>query len=72
MPDAKSLSYNRYLKLDELLSLQVARSAESGEPNEGEHDELLFITIHKDSLCPFCQGLPGSMNRALIRRLSIP
>lgn len=36
-----SLSYSRYLKLDQILSAQVPRS-------EGpEHDEMLFIVIHQ-------------------------
>ncbi|TPW10641.1 MAG: tryptophan 23-dioxygenase, partial [bacterium] len=35
------LTYAQYLKLDELLSLQEARSAPA------EHDELLFIVIHQ-------------------------
>jgi tryptophan 2,3-dioxygenase len=43
----KSLTYSRYLKLDELLALQSVRSAESGDPRDGEHDELLFIVIHQ-------------------------
>ncbi len=37
----KSLTYSTYLKIDELLSLQVPRS----EPPE--HDELLFVIIHQ-------------------------
>jgi tryptophan 2,3-dioxygenase len=36
----EALTYARYLKLDELLSLQAPRS-------EGEHDEVLFIVIHQ-------------------------
>jgi len=42
----KFLTYSGYLHLDELLSLQVERSApeEGGEP---EHDEMLFIIIHQ-------------------------
>ncbi len=36
-----TVTYNSYLKLDELLSLQVAQSAGP------EHDELLFIVIHQ-------------------------
>ena len=47
MRDDKSLTYNSYLKLDELLSLQVVQSARSGIPADGEHDELLFITMHQ-------------------------
>jgi len=35
------LTYGEYLKLDELLSLQVAQSAGP------EHDEMLFIVIHQ-------------------------
>jgi tryptophan 2,3-dioxygenase len=39
--DSKALTYSRYLKTDELLSLQVPLS-------EGpEHDEMLFIIIHQ-------------------------
>jgi len=34
-----SLTYGKYLMIDELLSLQQRRS--------GEHDEMLFITIHQ-------------------------
>jgi tryptophan 2,3-dioxygenase len=36
-----ALTYNSYLKLDELLSLQEPRS------NPPEHDEYLFIVIHQ-------------------------
>ncbi len=36
-----SLTYNRYLKIDELLQLQKPLS------DGPEHDELLFITIHQ-------------------------
>lgn len=36
-----SLTYNRYLKIDELLALQQPLS------DGPEHDELLFITIHQ-------------------------
>jgi len=36
-----ALTYTQYLKMDELLGLQVARSAPP------EHDELLFIVIHQ-------------------------
>ncbi|MFQ5462159.1 MAG: tryptophan 2,3-dioxygenase [Phycisphaerae bacterium] len=35
------LTYTQYLKMDELLGLQVARS------DPPEHDELLFIVIHQ-------------------------
>lgn len=45
MAHDKYLSYTRYLKLDELLSLQRALSHEDGA--DVEHDELLFITIHQ-------------------------
>src|SRR5215467_10590309 len=38
MSDA-ALTYNSYLKVDELLSLQ--------QPLSSEHDELLFIVIHQ-------------------------
>ena len=39
--DSKALTYSRYLRTDELLSLQVPLS-------EGpEHDEMLFIIIHQ-------------------------
>jgi tryptophan 2,3-dioxygenase len=42
----KAITYAGYLKIDELLSLQVPRSTEpaTGAP---EHDELLFIVIHQ-------------------------
>jgi len=36
-----SLTYAKYLKLDDLLSLQAARS------DPPEHDEMLFIVIHQ-------------------------
>jgi len=36
-----SLTYNSYLKVDELLELQVLKS------NPPEHDEMLFIIIHQ-------------------------
>jgi len=39
-----SLTYSRYLKLDELLSLQQPLSGGSDGP---EHDETLFIVIHQ-------------------------
>ena len=38
---AAAVTYNSYLKLDELLSLQRPRS------EGGEHDEMLFIVIHQ-------------------------
>jgi tryptophan 2,3-dioxygenase len=42
MPDTPSATtYNSYLKIDELLSLQQPRSAGP------EHDEMLFIVIHQ-------------------------
>ncbi len=41
MNEEKALNYNSYLKVDELLSLQVPLS------NGPEHDELLFIVIHQ-------------------------
>ncbi len=45
MSHEKFLTYSGYLHLDELLSLQVERSApEGGTP---EHDEMLFIIIHQ-------------------------
>ena len=37
----KAVTYTTYLKVDELLSLQVPLS------DGPEHDELLFITIHQ-------------------------
>ena len=40
MSDA-AVTYTSYLKVDELLSLQVPRSAGP------EHDELLFIVVHQ-------------------------
>lgn len=39
-PPEEVFNYRRYLKLEELLSLQVPRS-------DGEHDEMLFIVIHQ-------------------------
>lgn len=39
-----SVHYNSYLKLDELLSSQVLRSEEVGEP---AHEEMLFIITHQ-------------------------
>lgn len=41
---SKALTYISYLKVDELLSLQVPQS---DGPNGAEHDELLFIIIHQ-------------------------
>ena len=41
MSVSKSLTYTRYLKIDELLSLQQCKS------NPEEHDETLFIIIHQ-------------------------
>jgi tryptophan 2,3-dioxygenase len=38
------VTYGSYLKLDELLSLQVPQSA---GPEGPEHDEMLFIVIHQ-------------------------
>ena len=40
MSDA-AVTYTSYLKVDELLSLQVPRS------DGPEHDELLFIVVHQ-------------------------
>ncbi len=40
-PTASTLTYDRYLKVDDLLSLQVLQSAPP------EHDETLFIIIHQ-------------------------
>lgn len=40
-PQKSTLTYDRYLKIHELLSLQELKSAPP------EHDELLFITIHQ-------------------------
>jgi tryptophan 2,3-dioxygenase len=39
-----AVTYGRYLKIDELLSLQEPRSTSSKGP---EHDEMLFIVIHQ-------------------------
>jgi len=36
-----TVTYSSYLRLDELLSLQVPR------PGELEHDETLFVIIHQ-------------------------
>ena len=36
-----TITYSSYLRLDELLSLQVPR------PGELEHDETLFVIIHQ-------------------------
>jgi tryptophan 2,3-dioxygenase len=43
MPDP-AVTYNSYLKVDELLSLQQPRSA---TPGPAEHDEMLFIVVHQ-------------------------
>ena len=40
----KKLSYAEYLKLDQLLDLQLLKSTEAGKP---VHDEMLFIVIHQ-------------------------
>lgn len=40
----QALTYSRYLRLDELLSVQTAQSQGTNGP---EHDELLFIVIHQ-------------------------
>ncbi|MEM9556941.1 MAG: tryptophan 2,3-dioxygenase family protein [Acidobacteriota bacterium] len=40
-----SLTYSSYLKIDELLELQVPRSG--GNWDDAEHDEMLFIVIHQ-------------------------
>ena len=40
----RAATYASYLKVPELLSLQVARS---GGPDGPEHDELLFIVVHQ-------------------------
>ena len=40
----KKLSYTEYLKLDQLLDLQLLKSTEAGKP---VHDEMLFIVIHQ-------------------------
>lgn len=40
-PGADSLTYDRYLRVDDLLALQVVQS------NPAEHDETLFIIIHQ-------------------------
>lgn len=41
IPPAGSMTYGDYLRVDELLALQVPRSTPA------EHDELLFIVIHQ-------------------------
>jgi tryptophan 2,3-dioxygenase len=41
----QSLTYQSYLKINELLSLQQPKSA--GDDGVGEHDEMLFIIIHQ-------------------------
>ena len=41
VPPAGSMTYGDYLRVEELLSLQVPRS------DPAEHDELLFIVIHQ-------------------------
>jgi tryptophan 2,3-dioxygenase len=41
---AKALTYASYLRLGDLLSLQIPKSR---GPHGPEHDELLFITIHQ-------------------------
>jgi tryptophan 2,3-dioxygenase len=40
----RAVTYSYYLKVPELLALQVERS---GGPGGAEHDELLFIVIHQ-------------------------
>jgi tryptophan 2,3-dioxygenase len=40
----RAVTYASYLKVPELLSLQVERSAGADGP---EHDELLFIVVHQ-------------------------
>ena len=40
-PSGDALTYDRYLRVDDLLSLQVPQSAPA------EHDEMLFIIIHQ-------------------------
>src|SRR5687767_15841076 len=40
----RAVTYASYLKVPELLSLQVERS---GGPDGAEHDELLFIVVHQ-------------------------
>jgi tryptophan 2,3-dioxygenase len=41
----KYLTYSSYLRLDDLLSIQVEKSGDGDEP--AEHDEMLFIIIHQ-------------------------
>lgn len=41
VPPAGSMTYGEYLRVEELLSLQVPRSSPA------EHDEMLFIVIHQ-------------------------
>lgn len=41
VPDESTLTYNRYLKVPELLELQQPQS------NPAHHDEMLFIVIHQ-------------------------
>src|SRR5690606_4953210 len=41
---AHPLTYSSYLRLDELLALQTARS---DGPDGPEHDEMLFIIVHQ-------------------------
>ncbi|MEO8860434.1 MAG: tryptophan 2,3-dioxygenase family protein [Ginsengibacter sp.] len=45
MTDKKSMYYNDYLQLDEILNAQHPESFKEG--NEPAHDEMLFIIIHQ-------------------------
>jgi tryptophan 2,3-dioxygenase len=60
----RAATYASYLKVPELLSLQVERS---GGPDGAEHDELLFIVVHQvyelwfKSLRHELQGVQGGL-----------
>jgi tryptophan 2,3-dioxygenase len=43
----RAVTYASYLKIPELLSLQVERSGGPQNPDGPEHDELLFIVVHQ-------------------------
>jgi len=72
----EAITYNRYLKIDELLALQQPRS--SGP----EHDELLFIVIHQvyelwfketlhelDRVCALLEGDDAPRAQHILKRI---
>ena len=56
----RAVTYASYLKVPELLALQVERSERADGP---EHDELLFIVIHQVYELWFKQLLPRARRR---------